>query len=49
MIQRYPIYAEADVTVLSENVRKDVMVNEVLSAVANLPGESELPSEGELQ
>ncbi|CDZ27058.1 shikimate kinase [Neorhizobium galegae] len=49
MIQRYPIYAEADVTVLSENVRKDVMVNEVLSAVANLSGESELPSEGELQ
>ncbi|CDN49779.1 shikimate kinase [Neorhizobium galegae] len=49
MIQRYPIYAEADVTVLSENVRKDVMVNEVLAAVANLSGESELPSEGELQ
>lgn len=49
MIQRYPIYAEADMTVLSENVRKDVMVNEVLSAVANLSGESELPSEGELQ
>ena len=48
MIQRYPIYAEADVTVLSENVRKDVMVNEVLSAVASLSGESELPSEGEL-
>ncbi|CDN55886.1 Shikimate kinase [Neorhizobium galegae bv. officinalis bv. officinalis str. HAMBI 1141] len=49
MIQRYPIYAEADVTVRSENVRKDVVVNEVLSAVANLSGEDELPSEGELQ
>ncbi len=49
MIQRYPIYAEADLTVQSENVRKDVMVNEVLSAVANLASDGELPSEGELQ
>jgi shikimate kinase len=37
MIQRYPIYAEADLTVLSHNVRKDVMVNEVLKALAGLP------------
>ena len=36
MIQRYPIYAEADLTVLSGNVRKDVMVNEVLTIVAGL-------------
>jgi len=52
MIQRYPIYAEADLTVLSENVRKDVMVNEVLAAVIAMAGrssEGELPSEGELQ
>lgn len=51
MDQRYPIYAEADLTVLSGNVRKDVMVNEVLAAVAamaNLSGRKELPSEGEL-
>lgn len=47
MNQRYPIYAEADLTVQSENVRKDVMVNEVLAAVANLASEGELPSEGE--
>ena len=46
MNQRYPIYAEADLTVLSENVRKDVMVNEVLSAIAGMAGGS---SEGELQ
>lgn len=49
MTQRYPIYAEADLTVQSQNVRKDVMVNEVLSAVASLPGEGEWPSEGEMQ
>ncbi|WP_117196355.1 shikimate kinase [Rhizobium terrae] len=48
MIQRYPVYAEADLTVQSGNVRKDVMVNEVLAALANLPGAS-LPSEGEVQ
>lgn len=38
MIQRYPIYAEADLTVHSGNVRKDVMVNDVLSVVAGLDG-----------
>jgi shikimate kinase len=42
MTQRYPIYAEADLTVQSQNVRKDVMVNEVLAAVANLPSEGEM-------
>ncbi|MGK6313210.1 shikimate kinase [Neorhizobium sp. DT-125] len=46
MIQRYPIYAEADLTVQSENVRKDVMVNEVLAAVVAMGDRS---SEGELQ
>lgn len=46
MIQRYPIYAEADLTVLSGNVRKDVMVNEVLSIVAGL---ADGLSEGEFQ
>lgn len=34
MIARYPIYAEADMTVLSHNVRKEVMVDDVLKAVA---------------
>jgi shikimate kinase len=41
MIQRYPIYAEADLTVISANVRKDVMANEVLQAIAGLAKESE--------
>jgi shikimate kinase len=34
MNQRYPIYAEADLTVMSGNVRKDQMVNDVLQALA---------------
>ncbi len=36
MIQRYPIYAEADLTVMSVNIRKDLMANEVLQAIATL-------------
>lgn len=36
MNQRYPIYAEADLTVHSGNVRKEVMVNNVLSAIVGL-------------
>ncbi|AXV16543.1 shikimate kinase [Neorhizobium sp. SOG26] len=42
MIQRYPIYAEADLTVPSINVRKDVMANSVLLAVADMHHESRL-------
>ncbi|MCK8781238.1 shikimate kinase [Rhizobium sp. NTR19] len=42
MIQRYPVYAEADLTVPSINVRKDVMANSVLSAVADMHHESRL-------
>ncbi|MFN7103997.1 MAG: shikimate kinase [Pseudorhizobium sp.] len=34
MNQRYPIYAEADLTVPSGNVRKEAMVTNVLSALA---------------
>lgn len=45
MNQRYPIYAEADLTVKSENVRKDVMAHEVLVAVAAL---ADRPSESVL-
>jgi shikimate kinase len=41
MIQRYPIYEQADLTVISGNVRKDVMVDEVLQAVARLAQEGE--------
>lgn len=33
MVQRYPIYAEADLTVQSLNVRKDVMAANVLNAL----------------
>ncbi len=46
MRQRYPIYAEADLTVQSENIRKDMMVGEVLSAVVSLANGS---SKGEYQ
>ncbi|MQB45240.1 shikimate kinase [Rhizobium sp. ICMP 5592] len=34
MTARYPIYAEADLVVLSRDVNKDIMVNEVLVAIA---------------
>ena len=34
MNARYPIYAEADLTVQSRDVRKDVMVDDVLAALA---------------
>ncbi len=36
MEARYPIYAEADVSVLSRDVKKERMVEEVLEAVAAL-------------
>jgi shikimate kinase len=49
MIQRYPVYAEADMTILSENVRKEVMVGEVLKALAGLSGQHESAGKGELQ
>ncbi|RVH36483.1 shikimate kinase [Sinorhizobium meliloti] len=35
MRARYPIYAEADLTVLSRDVKKDAMVEEVLAAIAD--------------
>ncbi len=44
MNARYPIYAEADITVLSRDVSKDVMVNEVLAAIAERKkAESKIP------
>lgn len=39
MNQRYPIYAEADMTVQSRDVRKETMANDVLVAVAALAEE----------
>ena len=38
MNHRYPIYAEADLTVYSGNVRKETMVTNVLTAVVELAG-----------
>ncbi|MDK1388458.1 shikimate kinase [Sinorhizobium sp. 8-89] len=35
MRARYPIYAEADLTVLSRDVRKEMIVEEVLTAIAD--------------
>ena len=37
MDSRYPIYAEADITVLSRDEKKDVMVVEVIEALASIP------------
>lgn len=36
MNQRYPIYAESDLTVESRDVRKEIVANEVLAAVVSL-------------
>lgn len=35
MLARYPIYAEADLVVMSRDVKKEVMVDEVLAAIAS--------------
>ncbi|MEM9107434.1 MAG: shikimate kinase [Pseudomonadota bacterium] len=35
--QRYPIYAQADLTVQSRDVPKDVIVSEVIDAIASAP------------
>jgi shikimate kinase len=40
MNTRYPVYAEADLTVLSRDVRKEVMADEVLRAVVEAQKES---------
>jgi shikimate kinase len=40
MNARYPIYAEADLTVLSRDVRKEVMADEVLKVVVEAQKES---------
>lgn len=41
MHQRYPIYAGADMTVESRDVRKEAMANEVLAAIAALAKEND--------
>ena len=40
MNARYPIYAQADLTVLSRDVRKEIMADEVLTAVIEFQKES---------
>ncbi|MBR0554223.1 shikimate kinase [Ciceribacter sp. L1K23] len=40
MNQRYPVYGLADITIQSRDVRKEVIVNEVLEAVAAFEKES---------
>ncbi|MDI7862581.1 shikimate kinase [Rhizobiaceae bacterium n13] len=40
MNARYPVYADADLTVQSRDVRKEVIVNEVLAAIAGVASES---------
>ncbi|MDO9417470.1 shikimate kinase [Pararhizobium sp.] len=37
MLARYPVYAEADLTVVSRDVKKEVMVEEVLKALVDAP------------
>ena len=41
MNQRYPIYAEADLTVQSGNIRKEAMANAVLAAIAGCSKEGD--------
>ncbi|MFK3779491.1 shikimate kinase [Agrobacterium sp. NPDC089420] len=36
MEKRYPIYAEADITILSRDVRKEIIATEALAAIAGL-------------
>ncbi len=43
MNARYPVYAEADLTVLSRDVNKDVIAKEVLAAIVAAKEESKLP------
>jgi shikimate kinase len=43
MTARYPIYAEADLVVWSRDVSKEIMVNEVLVAIAEGRQESKTP------
>lgn len=43
MNARYPVYAQADITVLSRDVRKELMADEVLKAVIEYQTESAVP------
>ncbi|MCX8999208.1 shikimate kinase [Rhizobiaceae bacterium BDR2-2] len=43
MKERYPIYAEADLTVQSRDVRKDAIVRDVLTAIAGFANEEQDP------
>ncbi|MDS7595210.1 shikimate kinase [Agrobacterium tumefaciens] len=43
MEKRYPIYAEADMTIESRDVRKEIIVNEVLAAIAGIEKKDSKP------
>ena len=38
MAERYPVYATADVTVLTRDERKEVIAEEVIDAIADAAG-----------
>ena len=38
MAERYPVYAEADITVVSREVSHDTIVNEIVAALADVLG-----------
>jgi hypothetical protein len=44
MAARYPVYAEADITVESRDVPHDTIVSEIIAAVANHPSLAQSPS-----
>ncbi|MCW0980947.1 shikimate kinase [Agrobacterium tumefaciens] len=43
MEKRYPIYAEADLTIESRDVRKEIIVTEVLAAIAGIEQKDLMP------
>ena len=38
MAERYPVYAEADITVVSRDVSHETIVNEIVAALADVLG-----------
>jgi shikimate kinase len=45
MDERYPVYAEADVTVMSREVSHEVIVSEIIAELAHVVGVAEAPVE----
>jgi shikimate kinase len=44
MTERYPVYAEADVTVISREVSHEIIVNEIVTELAGLLGVATSPA-----